>query len=442
MKTCEDWVIVKSGFTSTWLSCKMIVPNLVQAYSIGLKNNNHNISLIDSENLSHDELFRILLKLKQKNVTGFVFLDHFPFPEVFLNALKVIYLTESLAERPNLWFHIYGDLTLLTDKWYKYAQILSLFYVRFACASQAQKKLMITLGFEPSLISIVPFPTRDDHFKPLGDQDNLKVREELGIKPDEFIILYTGRLSLQKNLIQMLMVLSEAKRENPSIHLVLVGPYDDLGAPFFNINLENGSYQDYLENLIYKFNKKRKWIHHVGLIPNLSLCQYYSAADQYMSLSLHHDEDFGMSSAESLMCGTPCLLSGWGGFHSFSNHMPDSVTLTPVTISEAALEIDLKKTKNILLQNIKQKKVNSEKIKISEKAHSLYSVSSVSKLIQSETMASNKSYSIPIKINKTGSELAQIVSLLRPHQTYFPLGPAKEGLYYSLYSSYVNPNHD
>lgn len=57
----------------------------------------------------------------------------------------------------------------------------------------------------------------------------------------------------------------------------------------------------------------QKRIFFKGSVPHKDLNLFYNAADLFVSLSLHHDEDFGMSVAEAMATGLPCVLTDWGG---------------------------------------------------------------------------------------------------------------------------------
>ncbi|MGZ3807168.1 MAG: glycosyltransferase, partial [Bacteriovorax sp.] len=62
-------------------------------------------------------------------------------------------------------------------------------------------------------------------------------------------------------------------------------------------------------------------------------------SDMFISLSLYHDEDYGMSPAEAMACGLPTLLTDWGGYSSFaSTAWP--CQLVPVKITEFGLQIN------------------------------------------------------------------------------------------------------
>jgi len=58
-----------------------------------------------------------------------------------------------------------------------------------------------------------------------------------------------------------------------------------------------------------------------------------------VSLSLYHDEDFGMSPAEAALCGLPLVLTDWGGYAGFRDYSL-ACDLVPVRIERGTLRID------------------------------------------------------------------------------------------------------
>ena len=87
-------------------------------------------------------------------------------------------------------------------------------------------------------------------------------------------------------------------------------------------------------------------IRYLGQFGSRTLRGLYNAADMYLSLSLHHDEDYGMSPAEALCSGTPCALTSWGGYSSFvhEDKAKNAVTLIDVALDLVGIDIPSKST--------------------------------------------------------------------------------------------------
>jgi glycosyltransferase involved in cell wall biosynthesis len=67
------------------------------------------------------------------------------------------------------------------------------------------------------------------------------------------------------------------------------------------------------------------------------LNRLYNAGDVFLSLSVHHDEDFGMSPAEALLAGSPAILSRWGGYAAFESA---ACRVVPVSLRGGQARLD------------------------------------------------------------------------------------------------------
>src|SRR5262249_21291866 len=123
--------------------------------------------------------------------------DHLPHPGALLSWLDRIYQHEKL---PALTFHLYGDFTFHAGSWIALAVILSRVSSRLICASERQAALISRLL--NAKIDICPFPlrTREYSFDP---QARARWRKSLRIGKRDFVIGYTGRMSLQKNVLEL-----------------------------------------------------------------------------------------------------------------------------------------------------------------------------------------------------------------------------------------------
>lgn len=94
-------------------------------------------------------------------------------------------------------------------------------------------------------------------------------------------------------------------------------------------------------------------IHFLGKLNSAQLLEAYNGSDLFVSFSTYNDEDYGMSVAEALSCGLPCLLSNWGGFSSFANYS-QSVELVPVVYGSARPQVNLELARKLLLKSVHQ----------------------------------------------------------------------------------------
>jgi len=331
--------IIKKDEESYWQSCKSITRNLLSAYE-GLSD----IASIKTFHLDKSSL-PIDVEEVAQSILGFkpdkiVFIDHVPHPGELVSALAELHWNKA----PTLIFHIFGDYILQSRQWFASSESLSQFPVQFICASHKQRELLNKTLIKKAE-SLCPFPVDGNDF--FFDQEGRQAkRRELGIE-GEFIFLYTGRLSYQKNIMDLIVHFKNYWQQIDSqAKLIFAGPMDDLGIPYLGKEGLPGTFffhwqealgrntpKELLDNIIY-----------LGNLKGADLRNLYQAADYYISPSCHNDEDYGMSPAEALMCGLNCILSDWGGFSSFKEYVPEGVCLVPVefergknTISGGAL---------------------------------------------------------------------------------------------------------
>ena len=68
-----------------------------------------------------------------------------------------------------------------------------------------------------------------DYYKPIPEviQKALKIREEIGARPDTFVFLFVGRLVADKGIDNLVSAFQTLAAENSNIRLLLVGEYED-----------------------------------------------------------------------------------------------------------------------------------------------------------------------------------------------------------------------
>jgi glycosyltransferase involved in cell wall biosynthesis len=113
---------------------------------------------------------------------------------------------------------------------------------------------------------------------------------------------------------------------------------------------------------IYKLYEKlppfaQSRIHFMGGVPNSDLKAVYHGADYLMNLSVHNDEDYGMSVAEAQCCGLPAILTDWGGLAGFErSEIPEATKFIPVKIGLKSKVISIEAVKKAISEVINSKK--------------------------------------------------------------------------------------
>lgn len=269
-----------------------------------------------------------------------VFADHQPHP---LGLIKWMLTRDLIKKNKDLLFHIYGDYTFYYLAWHHVSALLNGHKVKFIVSSERQKRLVQkTIKSKRTTIEIFPFLVNTQKLSVNGPE--FSFRKKLLIPKQDICFLYTGRISLQKNIEQLLHCFRDYCSENQGFcQLILAGGFDDLGPEFFNKSIPKNFYYQHIQAIIKTLPVTvQKRIHFLGKISFQELMRLYQEMDIFISLSLYHDEDFGMSPAEALCNGMPAILSDWGGYHSFRAKEPslnNAVKMIPVHLTQNGLEL-------------------------------------------------------------------------------------------------------
>lgn len=370
---------VYSKRSSDWTSCQVIVPNLLKTYQHLYRQ--ADCELFDLNETQHyGEVAFLAERIFNFNPDKLIFVDHSPHPRRLIFALEGVYKRGGL---PEFAIHVFGDFTLYLENWEKLEPILKKVRVRWICASERQVKLVSGYLNDPdSEVSLCPFPVDSEVYQ-FNESVGIDWRKELGISKKDFVVVYTGRLSLQKNITRLLKTfLQFSLNSKKKTFLLIAGAFDDIGAPFFGIRTPEGYYFQKLNELLLMFpSSVRENIHFLGSLESTPLRDLYLAGDTYVSFSLHHDEDYGMAPAEALCCGLPTVLTDWGGYASF-NLEREEVLLLETCISKKGLDFDTKKALHFL-NNLGSNPVGSKKRSdLSQLAIGRFSILAAAKILR------------------------------------------------------------
>ena len=314
--------VVYSDEKSPWGSCISISANLRAAYA--LLDSSFALEMVPFNNdaarcdlrTGNGYYFWMAEKLLSRGVTKISIVDHDINILPLLLALKTV--NSRQTTKIHFVFHVYGDFTLYSDHWQQLGQELKGMRVTLLCASERQRNLVQFFEKESrkSSVELCPFPVDTQYFQ-FSSKAREQWREKIGVK-DQHLAIYTGRVSLQKGVLALIQEFHRQQMADLGAVLAIAGACDDIGGPTNGIKLQPGYFfQRLTETLSTLPPTIRNRVHLLGALSKEDLCGLYSAADSFISLSLYHDEDFGMSPAEALSTGLPCLLTDWGGYSSF-----------------------------------------------------------------------------------------------------------------------------
>jgi len=155
--------------------------------------------------------------------------------------------------------------------------------------SEAAQKWLIRHAVETD-VSIIPTGAP----KP-GFIDRSETRQKLGIRPDERVMLYVGRLAQEKNLETLFAMSAIAFQEDPSLRLWLVG---------------DGPHQAECRAHVRRLGIGDR-VKFVGFIPRQEVDAYYAAADLFVFASI--SETQGLVVQEAMAYGLPAVAVASGG---------------------------------------------------------------------------------------------------------------------------------
>lgn len=125
----------------------------------------------------------------------------------------------------------------------------------------------------------------------------------LGYNPEDFVILYCGRLIEIKGVLELLKAVHSIADE--SVKLLIVG----------SSNFEGAEVTDYQKELLSYIDDRIKF---TGYINNRDLPLYYQMADLVCSPSICQ-EAAPLVNIEAMMSGTPIISTRCGGIPEYSN---------------------------------------------------------------------------------------------------------------------------
>lgn len=153
--------------------------------------------------------------------------------------------------------------------------------------SEKIRNMLLSYGITKP-ISTIPSGLELDRFmKTWDDRELNKLRSNHGIRPDQKILLYVGRLAEEKNIEELFRLFSQCQEKN--VVLLLVG---------------GGPYRKELEKTVQKMNIADR-VFFSGMIPPAEIPKYYRLGDIFVSAS--QSETQGLTYIEAMVSGLPVV---------------------------------------------------------------------------------------------------------------------------------------
>lgn len=367
-------ICIYSFKESSWVSCQKIVFNLLSSYQ---KIKNLSITPFNyDQNSAVDDVIGLLKIIQDTKPDKIIFLDHKPHPLLVLSVL----FRNMGKDVPPIIFHLFGDFTLYYKDWETAGTLLQGHDVTFVVPSERQKHLIDKFLVNADT-HICPFPVERSEFA--FDQKLRKAqRKEWGLPERAKVFVYTGRLSRQKRIHTLLKAFREAAGTEPDAHLYIYGQVDHVGDRFLNVWESEGEYYIRILRMFEALEPElQKRVHFMGNVDWKKLAAVYAASDYFISLSVHNDEDYGMSVAEAQASGLACIITDWGGFSSFDlKEVPQAVRFVPVRFGEHQKLVSVTTTVGLIKDALSEPLL--ERLPIAESSMSERSIEAASKTLK------------------------------------------------------------
>jgi glycosyltransferase involved in cell wall biosynthesis len=420
---------------SSWVSCQKIVFNLLKSYQLKPE-----LELLKFNYTVEQELHDVhqtARKIFEAKPDAIVILDHKPHPFELLKFLLPLYADQ--LKKPKIIFHIFGDFTLYYANWDKTQALIKGFETEFLVASDRQKILIDKFLNPPMVARVCPFPVDAQEFNYHPDL-RLQQREFWGLKNDDFAFVYTGRLTRQKRTHTLIKTFAEAVKITGSkkAHLFLYGYTDNIGDPFVGKWETEGEYFRKVYRIFRDLPEElQKQIHFMGGVPNKELKSVYQGADCLLNLSVHNDEDYGMSVAEAQASGLPSILSDWGGLASFCySELPEATIYIPVRFGNKSKLISTSRVIEAMVSMIQKGPETCYRKKLSYLALEKLGIEAGHRTIKAALDGPT------LKFEKFSSFFERVIDRFRffPHNVYIGPKQTLTEIYKEIYSSYVRPS--
>jgi len=168
---------------------------------------------------------------------------------------------------------------------------------RIITVSYAMKEDLVNHGWPGEKIFVVWNGVDPDVYSPkaVSPQEISSLRTRYGIKSDEKMVLFVGRLNWVKGIINLIQAMPSVLREHPTTKLVILGTGDE---------------EANITNLIKRLDLQKNVICRFEFVPEHERIVHYAASDLCVFPSLY--EPFGIVSIEAMALEKPIVVGARG----------------------------------------------------------------------------------------------------------------------------------
>ena len=163
------------------------------------------------------------------------------------------------------------------------------------------------LNISPEKLTVLRNCIDTDRFHgDVGEPEKMNAREKYGIGPNDSVVLFSGRLTPEKGIRELLRAFRKIKQENAK--LMIVGS-------FFFASDTASKFEWELKTMAKEMQDK---IVFTGFVPYSRMQECYAAADVAVLPSIW-DDPAPLAIIESLACGLPVITTYSGGIPEYVN---------------------------------------------------------------------------------------------------------------------------
>jgi len=173
-------------------------------------------------------------------------------------------------------------------------------------------------NFETPAMEIIPPGVDTERFRPREDGE-----ADTSIEVPDRYVFALSRIDSNKGHVELLRAFARVRRECPDVHLVIGGGSKEprqLETDVKNTFLEVIDELELGDRVIF-----------TGYIPDEEVVEYYRRAELFVLPSKY--EPFGMTTTEAMSCGTPVVVTAFGGIR---RDLCDGEDALLVDVSDAA----------------------------------------------------------------------------------------------------------
>jgi len=193
----------------------------------------------------------------------------------------------------------------------------------------------------------LPFSFDESTFHAVDESRRQTLKAELGFQKSDQILLYAGRITLEKNVHTQIRMLSILQRLLPNLHLVIIGQLQNIA--FHEVGVHPVDITDMFTRLLSELRLDTRRIHFLGPKSPTETRDFYIIADALVNLTLHHDENFGFAQVEAMACGTPVVGTKWGGLKDTIKHNETGYHVSTV-VTDAGVKLNWWEAINRIVQ--------------------------------------------------------------------------------------------